>query len=655
MASAPPSVRKIRRAAQRGQGGDRLWRSPLVRGLLVAAALAVVVLTVTVLRSAFTDPLERGRAALAAGDYRSARVDFIAVLADAPGDIATRIDLARALNRLERGVEAERQLVRARELGAGDAAVRIELARAQLVQDRAADALATLRGAVPVAEQAQAMIIAGKANYRLGRAGAAERAFALATAAGDAEAYVAAARWRLAEQDMLQAEDAATEAWRRAPRSPEALLVRADVVLARAGPVAALPWYEAALEAQPSHLGALIGHAAALGASGRATEMLVPLRRAADLEPNNPRILYLQAAIAARGGEPALARTLLNRIRGVEADRPGVLMLRAANELILDAPVAARNAAARLLELQPDNRAARRLLALALAREDNIRGVIEVIDPITTRADADPWSLLMLSRAFAGMDWQADIAQPLDRAGLLTRGDPAPLTGGDGSTVSSDPRAAIPAIRAQLAGGQAESALRLATVLADANPGVAQARMLVGDAALAMGDTGAAILHFRAAANLRFDEAAALRLVGALARSGDRSGAAEAIDAFMARWPENVAALRVAAAMAGEGGDWAAAEGLLDTALARTGPNDVLLLTQLARARIEQGDAEGAIDPARRAYRLLPANATVSGVYGRALALSGEGDGRDAADLLLKAVRLAPEDIVLRAWLADLG
>jgi cytochrome c-type biogenesis protein CcmH/NrfG len=123
----------------------------------------------------------------------------------------------------------------------------------------------------------------------------------------------------------------------------------------------------------------------------------------------------------------------------------------------------------------------------------------------------------------------------------------------------------------------------------------------------------------------------------------------------MARWPQNVAAQRVAAAMAGERGDWSLAERFIESAIARTGPNDVLLLAQLARARIEQGNAPAALDPARRAYRLMPGNATISGVYGRALALSGEGDGRDAADLLLKAVRLAPDDPVLRAWLGELS
>lgn len=656
MASAPPSQRKARKLAARAvrPGGGRR-RAPLLVALAAMAAVALVVGGVMAGRAALTNPAERGAVALAAGDYRSARVDFTAVLAEYPNDTAVRIALARALNGLERGVEAERQLVRARELGATEQAVRVELAQAMLVQGRALDALAALNGPIPVSERDRAMIVAGEANYRAGRNDAASRAFARAAEGGSAAAFIAMARYRLAEQDMLGADAAATEAWHSAPHSVEALAVKADVVLARGGPVAALRWYEAALAAGDTHVPTLLSYAAALGEAGRNRAMLDPLRRAANLEPNNPRVLYMQAALAARGGEPALARTLLGRIRGIEAERPGVLLLRAATELSLDTPAAARTAAARLLELQPDNRAARRLLAMALAREGNSRGAMEVLDPITIRPDADSWSLLMLSRAFSGLDWQVDAIQPLDRAASLQRGDPEALPAAADSGDSIDPRVVIPTIRARLASGQAESALDLARQLADANPGVPQARLLVGDAALMLGDTAGAAQAYRAASELRFDEPTMLRLVNALARNGDSAGAAEAVDAFMARWPENLPAMRVAAAMAAERGDWGRALAMTESAVDRAGPNDALLLTQLARARIETGNADGAVEPAARAYRLLPGNATISGVFGRALALSGTSDGRDAADLLLKAVRLAPDDAVLQQWLGELS
>ena len=211
----------------------------------------------------------------------------------------------------------------------------------------------------------------------------------------------------------------------------------------------------------------------------------------------------------------------------------------------------------------------------------------------------------------------------------------------------------MPTIRARIANGQAESALRLAQRLAEANAGVPQAQMLAGDAAMAKGDVAEALRWFRRTADLRYDENAMRRLVHALQMSGDAEGAEEALSQFMMRWPENVAAMRVAANDAAQRSDWQGALSILAAANARIGPNDVLLLAQMARARIEMGDASGAVRDAGHAYQLMPENATISGIYGIAIARSG-GNAQDARDLLRKAVELAPEDTLLRQWRMEL-
>lgn len=660
MVSAP-SVRKARRAAAAEARREALglaWRrrrAPITIALTVIAGVALLIGGVMGLRAWFADPLARGRTALAEGNYRAARIDFLNVLEDTPRDTAARIDLARALNGLGRGAEAERQLARAEELGAADTLLRAERAEALLVQGKDAEALAALAGPVPEAERSRAFRIAGQANYRLGRFTLARAAFADAVdGGGTADSWVALARFRLDEQDMLGADAAADEARRLAPQSVTAWAVKAAVVRTRAGPVAALPWYRAALDFAPDHVPTLLDQAAALGDAGRYRDMLVPLRRAAELDPNNGRALFLRAVVAARGGEAALARTLLNRIRGGDVDLPAVLLTRAAVELSLDSPVAARNAAARLIELQPDNRIARRLFALALAREDNVRGAIEAVDPVTIRPDADAWSLTLLSRSFSALDWHSDAAQPLDRAVTFAVGDPAPLAAPVAEGDSLDPAVAVPVIRARLAAGQGAAAFDLAQGLAQANPGVAQARLLVGDAALAMGDPRAAAVHFRRASELRFDEPTMLRLVNALAQSGDRAAAGDALAAFMIRWPDNVPAMRIAAAYVGENGEWPVALAYLEAAQARVGANDALLLAQMARAHLELDDPASALPVAARAYRLMPGNATISGVYGLSLHRNGQS-GENSRDLLAKAVQLAPNDALLRQWQAEVA
>ncbi|MEQ1689436.1 MAG: tetratricopeptide repeat protein, partial [Sphingopyxis sp.] len=262
------------------------------------------------------------------------------------------------------------------------------------------------------------------------------------------------------------------------------------------------------------------------------------------------------------------------------------------------------------------------------------------------------WSLLLLSRSFGAVGWQVDAAQPLDRATRLERGRAGALRATTTGAASLDPILAVPAIRARMAAGAAGEAQQLAAALVQANPGVAQAWLLLGDASQAGGNSADAIAHYRRAAELRFDEAVALRLVDALSQTGDLAGAAQVLANFMARWPENVAAMRVAGAFRAEQDDWTGARAALAAALARVGSNDALLLTQLARCELELGNVGAALPLARRSYRLMPGNATVSGIYGITLARGG-GSVADARDLLDKAIQLAPDDALLRQWRAE--
>jgi tetratricopeptide (TPR) repeat protein len=656
MASAP-SVRRQRRelikAERRDARGGR--PAPIIYALIGIAIIGAVLLGALALRAWLTDPLARGREALAEGNARAASIDLRAAASAAPDDPTIRLDLARAYNLMGQAGEANRQLDRAAELGLPVNQMRTERAQAALASGDARKAVQMLvAGAVPVTETVRALTILADAQYRIGdyRSASASYQRALRTAPNDEKLWTRYARYRLAEQDMLGAQAAADRAVALAPNSATALAVKADVERARGGPVTALPLYEAALAQNPDDVAILGEYAASLGDAGRTQDAEASLAHAAQLQPDNPRILFLRATLAARAGEMQDARALLRQIGGADADIPSVLVLRTAVELALDAPRDAAIYASRLVRQQPDNRLARRLWALALMQHDNIRGTITVLDPITTQPDADSWSLLLLSRAMGGLDWQNDSIQPLTRATSLQPGDAAALAVPQATGNANDPSVIIPNIRAQLAAGNGAGAQVLANQLAAMNPGVPQAAMLQGDAAMVSNNLSGAITYYRRAAELRFDEPVMLRLVAAQLRSGDRNAASTTLGQFMARWPENVAAMRVGASMAADQKDWGTALRLWGAINDRIGPNDALVLAQMARANLELGDARAALPLAQRAYQLLPGNATISGVYGLALYRAG-GNVQDARDLLFKAVQLAPTDGVLSGWRAE--
>ncbi len=529
----------------------------------------------------------------------------------------------------------------------------IETARAALARGDATGALTALSGPVPTGQVGLANALAGDAAYRNRdfTAAAQHYANALRLAPNDGNIWTRYARYRLAEQDMLGADNAADRARALAPASAAAWWVKADVVRYRAGPIAALAWYRAALGHAPNDVGILAEYAAALGEAGRYTAMLDPLSRAAELDAYNPRVLFLEATLAARGGEPALARALLQRIGGDGANQPAVLTLRSAVELSLDTPVAAADYAGRLLQIQPDNREARRLYALALATSGNARGAIAAIDAITTASDADSWSLLLLSRAFAANGWQGDAAQPALRASLLQSGAAGsihPIATDDSAGVTP----AIMEIRAALRGEDFARARSLADALLAANPGVPQAALIAGDVAREGGDLAGALGLYRRAADLRFDRRTMLSLVALQLQMGDRQGASATLGQYMAHWPEDTAAMRISAGMAAEEGRWQAAKDALVAARDRVGGRDALLLAQLARCDLELGGVGDALASARQAYALMPGNASVSAIYGITVLRNG-GNRTDALDLLRKAMQLAPQDRQIAQWWAE--
>ncbi len=647
---SPPSARKRRREAALSQQPDdarRRW-SPLARGLAVLALVLALVGAVWGWRALTFDPAERGRAALLAGDARSARVDLTAALQTQPRNPGLHRDLALAQLALGRAEEAERNLSRAAELGLPRAALTVHFARARLLRRDPQAALALI-DAIPH-QTPPALILRGDALRMTDDPLGADAAYRRAIEAGGGEAaWVALGRLRLAEEDMLGA-DAAADAARRSPGSGVAArLFKADVVTARGGPVSGLPWYRAALAQAPEDVPTLVSYAAALGEAGRGEAAVDTLRRAADLDPGNPRIAYLRAVLAIRGGEPALARALLARA-GIGA--AGEQLLRSATALTLRDDLTARNEALALMRAAPGHRDACRLLALAVARSGASGDAIALLDPLTTRRDADSWSLLLLARMAEAYGQPLAAIEPRARAASGTRGDADVLRpddapqGGVGLEVA--------AIRAALRDGDAGRAAARASELSRRNPGVAEAAILVGDVARQTGDFAGAVAAYTRAAELRFDRAAAMRLVEAQLASGRRDAARTTLAEYLARWPEDASATKLAGNFAAEDGDWGAAAGAYSAAIARLGTNDALLDARYARALTEIGRVEDALPFAERAYRLMPMSAATSSIYGRVLALGGARP-RDAADLLGKARQLDPDDPVIARWARDAG
>lgn len=569
-------------------------------------------------------------------------------IADNPQAIAERIELARVAFRLGDGVAAEAAIKAAIAAGGKEEALRPLLARAYAMQGENGRALETLDSGPIIPEMiGEAAWVAGNVHLANGDLAAARDAYdrAVQDLPRASMLWVDVARFRDASADTLGARDAVDYAIELDKTNSAALALKANLVRTQTGLTASLTWYDAALAADPDNAGALIERAATLGDLGRYRDMLASLRHAATLVPGDPRLYYLQATLAARAGDYRLARSLLQRTRGQMDDVPGFMLLSAMVELELGGEAVAATWADRLLAEQPGNLTARRILAASEWADGDADAAAEALAPIVNRVDADNWSLTLAARVAAERGQAGESAGYLARAASLTRGDAAPfaadndygLLSMEANAAPLNPSVAIPAISADIASGNSASAIARATRLRDANRGVAEAHILLGDAAFAGGRYDLAVQSYRAARALDGGERTMLRLANALYRAGDAAGSGATIMALRDGQPSSIAADRLAGHLAMDIEHWDEAIAHFERVRQRIGNRDVVVLRELAKAYAAKGDRGRALSLIDRAYRLEPLNAEIMTIYA---GLIENRDRQAAADLREKAEQI---------------
>ncbi|WP_225206822.1 tetratricopeptide repeat protein [Novosphingobium huizhouense] len=406
--------------------------------------------------------------------------------------------------------------------------------------------------------------VRGQLELASGNLGGAAQAFdkALAVAPRDADLWTAIASLRFSGGEQAQAVAAADFAVRLDPRNPGALALRGMLIREQYGLLASLPWFEAALRLQPDDPGLLGEYAATLGDIGEYRAMLIVCRKIAQIDPRNPRPLFLQAVLAARAGETDLARAILLRTGTALRDVPaaillnGVLEFRAGNSNLAVAQFD------RLLRVQPDNLQARDLLARALDRMGDARQVVTRFDADAQQAYASPYLLEIVARAWAKLGNRARADQLLaraaqrgTRAAVPLRTDlPLPVLA---ARYADGPRFAVnavPYVRALLAAGRKDEAQDVADRLSDANPGAADAWLLSGDVEMARGRTGEALADFGNAAAIRFNEPVLRRMDAALRALGARDKADGMTSRYLAQNPSSLVAMKLLDASWAAGG-----------------------------------------------------------------------------------------------------
>lgn len=403
----------------------------------------------------------------------------------------------------------------------------------------------------------------------------------------DPALWVAIARLRFRGGEHLTAIEAADRALALGPSYAPALLMRALMVRDAHGFAASEPWFEAALAADPDHADAWAEYAAALGDSGQARKMLAAVRRLAEVAPGDPRAFYLQAVLAARGGEHALARSLLARsgmaVRGV----PAAVLLDAVISLEEGNPDSAVAALEPLVERQPANTRLRELLARALLASGRETELVDRFGRDAQAAETSPYLALMVARAHERLGDRAKAAPLLTRA----------YRGASRGLAVLAPRKGLPqptadARRAALAGnwnaGRAD-----AERLRRRFPASADVASLAGDAILGAGDPQAALEAYALATRVKRPWSLTRRAVFAYGRARDEAAAVTLLARHIAGEPDGISGLIALAEVEAQRGAWGRAAQLLDHAVALGGGHDLEVLGLRLQAARALGDSAG--------------------------------------------------------------
>jgi tetratricopeptide (TPR) repeat protein len=288
---------------------------------------------------------------------------------------------------------------------------------------RPQDAIATL-AEQPIATRhlPYAYRVLGRAQLDVGDSVAAGQTFdrGLAIAPDDSMLWTEIGRLRMVASNQAGAIDALDRAVQLDPDNIRALELRGRMVRNQFGLLAALPWFEKGLAIDPNDVPLLEEYGSTLGDAGRYKDMLAQARRIVQLDSGNRRAIYMQAVLAARAGDYALARRLLERLRGGFGELPGPQLLRAICEYELDNPNKAIEILAPLSNVQPNNEAIRLMLARAMHKSGDHYGAWQALAPLVQRGDAGTYAKRLAGRILEAQGRRDEAAPFLDGAAFAS-------------------------------------------------------------------------------------------------------------------------------------------------------------------------------------------------------------------------------------------
>lgn len=653
------------------------------------------------------EAVEKARAYMNSGENKAAVIELKNALQADPGDVRARLLLGRLYLRLENGVAAEKELLRASELGADPAEWQLDLAEAMVLQGKFSDALDYLSEAVgrTAQEQSQAMELRGQAHLGMKQFEDAASDFAQAVQldANNEKAALGEVMLALASGELEQATAAADRFLTRFPENVDALLIRAelhrkDEELSQAGEL-----FGKVMKLEPANVRAALGHATTMIAAEDIAQAKVDLDLVDGIQEDLAMTHYLRGVIAFRERNWDAASEHLQEVLSA---KPGHVQSRLLMGIVSftkgDLGIA-EEYLSRVVSALPGNPQAVKVLGATRIKQREAEKAIEVLEPLVRQAP-DAQSMALLGSAYMlkgdqekGQEWlnQAVEASP-DVAALRTQLALTFLAGGETGKAIAELQSAVDLgqdilqadvllVLAHLKNKELDEALKASEALERRMPDSAIPLNLTGLAFLSLGDKEKARERFNRALNLDPEfVTAALNLARVDVAEDNLDGAQKHYEGVLRARPGHTGAMLGMAALAERREDiegmvsWlekaqdadpkAVQPGLLlakhflnqnepvkaltiTNTLARQFPEQLQVLELLARSQSLAGETSNAVRTFEQLAKLRPNNAQILYYLG-AVKWQAE-DLYGAKGALSKAIELKPDLVKARVALAS--
>lgn len=325
------------------------------------------------------------------GDVKAAIIQLKNALVADPKNPDHRLALANLYLRTRNVLSAEKEFLRALELGMENEKVIINLSKTRLLQRQYQMVLDTLHEEDVKEElRGEVYLIIGNAHQGLNNLDKALEFFERGEEAGgkNDRLSIAMAQIYYFLKDMKKANEKVDETLALNPKSVKGLLLKGELVNLKFGPEKSLAFFEEALIYEPKDISALFKVSAVLFDLNRSDEALEKLDVIFSVAPKHPLANYLSAVIYARKNDLDKAEEFLDASGQTLDNFPGALVLRGVMNYSRQNYAQAVYYLTKLINVTPENIIGRRLLGASLLRQNETEQAIKVLLPLVEEGKA---------------------------------------------------------------------------------------------------------------------------------------------------------------------------------------------------------------------------------------------------------------------------